>query len=88
VPVTSIVSPRSPLFETEHLTTMSASEIKNAWDITKRKLKQKWSTLTDDDLYYAEGEHEELVGRIQKRTGEPREVVEKAFMESSSLGSE
>ena len=67
---------------------MSASEIKNAWDITKRKWKQKWSALTDDDLYYAEGEHEELVGRIQKRTGEPREVVKKAFMESSSLGSE
>ena len=67
---------------------MSASEIKNAWDITKRKWKQKWSALTDDDLYCAEGEHKELVGGFQKRTGEPRDVMEKAFMASSSLGSE
>ena len=67
---------------------MNPSEFKNDWHIAKGKLKEKWAALTDDDLHYPQGEHEELIGRIQKRTGETREVVEKAFKESSSLGSE
>jgi len=63
---------------------MTKLEIKGDWNITKGKLKQKWAKLTDDDLQYAEGKQEELVGRIQKRTGETREAVEKAFKEASS----
>ena len=42
--------------------------------------------LTDDDLQYAEGKQEELIGRIQKRTGETREAVEKAVKDSCSTG--
>ena len=64
--------------------TMTKLEIKGDWNITKGKLKQKWAKLTDDDLQYAEGKQEELLGRIQKRTGETREAVEKAFKESNS----
>ena len=58
---------------------MNALEIKGDWNITKGKLKQKWAKLTDDDLQYVEGKHDELFGRIQKRTGETRETIEKAF---------
>jgi uncharacterized protein YjbJ (UPF0337 family) len=61
---------------------MTTLEIKGDWNIAKGKLKQKWAKLTDDDLQYAEGKKEELVGRIQKRTGETREAVEKAIKES------
>jgi uncharacterized protein YjbJ (UPF0337 family) len=63
---------------------MNKLEIKGDWNITKGKLKQKWAKLTDDDLQYAKGKQEELVGRIQKRTGETREAVEKAIKESCS----
>jgi len=56
-------------------------EIKGGWNITKGKLKQKWAQLTDDDLQCAEGRQDELVGRIQKRTGQTREAVEKAIQE-------
>jgi len=63
---------------------MTTLEIKGDWNITKGKLKQKWAKLTDDDLQYVEGKHEELYGRIQKRTGETREAIEKAIKESSS----
>lgn len=65
---------------TERLT-MNTLEIKGDWNITKGKLKQKWARLTDDDLQYAEGKQDELIGRIQKRTGETREAVEKAIRE-------
>ncbi|MBC8001608.1 MAG: CsbD family protein [Opitutaceae bacterium] len=63
---------------------MTTLEIKGDWNITKGKLKQKWAKLTDDDLQFVEGKQEELLGRIQKRTGETREAIEKAFKESSS----
>jgi uncharacterized protein YjbJ (UPF0337 family) len=63
---------------------MTTLEIKGDWNITKGKLKQKWAKLTDSDLQYAEGKQDELIGRIQKRTGETREAVEKAVKESSS----
>jgi uncharacterized protein YjbJ (UPF0337 family) len=58
---------------------MNTLEVKGDWNITKGKLKQKWATLTDDDLRYVEGRIEELYGRIQKRTGESRAAVEKAI---------
>jgi uncharacterized protein YjbJ (UPF0337 family) len=63
---------------------MNKLEIKGDWNITKGKLKQKWATLTDDDLQFVDGKNDELFGRIQKRTGETREAVEKTFKELSS----
>jgi uncharacterized protein YjbJ (UPF0337 family) len=63
---------------------MTTLEIKGDWNIIKGKLTQKWAKLTDDDLQYVEGKHDELFGRIQKRTGETREAVEKAIKESCS----
>lgn len=63
---------------------MNTLEIKGDWNIAKGKLKQKWAKLTDDDLQFVEGKHDELFGRIQKRTGETREAVEKAFKEATT----
>jgi uncharacterized protein YjbJ (UPF0337 family) len=63
---------------------MTTLEIKGDWNITKGKLKQKWGALTDDDLQYVKGRQEELFGRIQKCTGETREIVEKAIKEFSA----
>ena len=63
---------------------MNELETKGDWNIIKGKLKQKWAKLTDDDLQFVEGKSEELLGRIQKRTGETREAVEKAIKESST----
>ena len=63
---------------------MNTLEIKGDWNIIKGKLKQKWAKLTDDDLQFAEGRQEELLGRLQKRTGETRETVEKAVKEACS----
>lgn len=62
---------------------MNKLEIKGDWGIITGKLKQKWAKLTDDDLQYAEGKKEELLGRIQKRTGATREAVEKAIKDAS-----
>ena len=60
---------------------MNTLEIKGDWNVAKGKLKQKWASLTDDDLRYVDGKEDELLGRIQKRTGQSREAVEKALKE-------
>lgn len=60
---------------------MTTLEFKGDWNIIKGSLKQKWATLTDDDLQLIEGKQDELLGRIQKRTGESREAVEAAIKE-------
>jgi uncharacterized protein YjbJ (UPF0337 family) len=56
---------------------------KGNWNIAKGKLKQKFGQLTDDDLRYVEGQEDELIGRIQRRTGRTKEEVEKALEECS-----
>lgn len=66
---------------------MTTLEIKGDWNITKGKLKQKWASLTDDDLRFADGKVDELVGRIQKRTGENREAVETMIRNSNGFTS-
>jgi uncharacterized protein YjbJ (UPF0337 family) len=68
----------------ERISIMTTLEIKGDWNITKGKLKQKWAKLTDDDLQYVAGKQDELLGRIQKRTGETREAIEKAIADSGS----
>ena len=58
---------------------MNTTTLKGDWNVTKGKLKQQWANLTDDDLTFAEGKEDELIGRIQKRTGEARDAVERAL---------
>jgi uncharacterized protein YjbJ (UPF0337 family) len=64
---------------------MTTLQIKGNWNVAKGKLKQKYAKLTDDDLKYTEGQEDELVGRIQKVTGETREAVEHVLEEYSKL---
>jgi len=45
------------------------------WHMIKGKLKEKYGQLTDDDLSYVEGKEEEILGKIQKRTGQAREEI-------------
>ncbi|MBX2954436.1 MAG: CsbD family protein [Leadbetterella sp.] len=56
-------------------------KLKGNWNMIKGSLKQKWANLTDDELLYEEGREDELLGRIQKKTGETRESLNR-FIES------
>ena len=59
---------------------MTKLEITGNWNQLRGKLKQKYANLTDDDLMFEEGKEEELLGRIQERTGESKEKI-RAFVE-------
>ncbi len=54
---------------------MTNLQIKGNWNEIKGKLKQKYADLTDDDLTFAEGKEEELIGRLQQKTGRSKEEL-------------
>jgi hypothetical protein len=45
------------------------------WDETKERLKQKISTLTDDNLLFVREKQEELLRRLEAKLGQTREVI-------------
>jgi uncharacterized protein YjbJ (UPF0337 family) len=48
-------------------------QLKGNWNEIKGKLKQKYGQLTDQDLTFAEGKEDELLGRLQKRLGKTKD---------------
>lgn len=54
---------------------MDKLEIKGSWNELKGKLKQEYAELTDNDLQYAEGKEDELLGKIQQKVGETKEQI-------------
>ena len=50
-------------------------ELEGKWNQVKGKFKQEYADLTDDDLMYAEGKSDELLGRLQEKTGESKEKL-------------
>lgn len=54
---------------------MDKLKLKVMWGVVKGKLKQKYAQLTEDDLVFAEGKEEELIGRLQQRLGITREEI-------------
>lgn len=60
---------------------MNQLTLKGNWNIAKGKLRQKYADLTDDDVAYVEGKEDELYGRLQKKTGQTREQIERDLKE-------
>ncbi|MES2476356.1 MAG: CsbD family protein [Verrucomicrobiota bacterium] len=54
---------------------MNKLEMKGSWNEIKGKLKQQYADVTDDDLLFAEGKEDELLGRLQKKTGQSKEQL-------------
>ena len=54
---------------------MTKLQLKGSWNEVKGKLKQKYAQLTDDDLTFAEGKDEELLGRLQQKLGKSKEEL-------------
>lgn len=56
---------------------MNTTELKGNWEEQKGKLKQKFATLTDNDLLFAEGKKEEMLGKLQIKLGKSKEELKK-----------
>lgn len=56
---------------------MNTTELKGNWDEQKGKLKQKFAQLTDDDLMFAEGKKDEMMGKLQIKLGKSKDELNK-----------
>ena len=50
-------------------------ELKGNWNEQKGKLKQKFATLTDNDLLFADGKKDEMLGKLQVKLGKTKEEL-------------
>jgi uncharacterized protein YjbJ (UPF0337 family) len=66
---------------------INAQQLQGQWNQLKGQVKERWGQLTDDDLQINNGNVDQLVGRIQQKTGEGREAIETFLTELTSRGS-
>jgi uncharacterized protein YjbJ (UPF0337 family) len=62
---------------------MNTTELKGNWNVQKGKLKEKFAMLTDDDLLFAEGKKDEMLGKLQIKLGKTKDDLRKLI---ESLG--
>ena len=67
---------------------MNTQSLKGAWEQIKGSLKEKYAKLTDDDLKLAEGKEEEMYGKLQKKLGVTRDVLDKIIHEHHEIAIE
>lgn len=60
---------------------MNEEQVKGNWNEQKGKLKQKFGSLTDNDLMYKDGKEDEMWGNLQKKVGKTKEEMLKAIGE-------
>jgi len=65
---------------------INAQELQGQWNQLRGKVKEKWGQLTDDDLNVGGGNFDQVIGKIQQRTGEGRETIENFFNSLTSGG--
>jgi uncharacterized protein YjbJ (UPF0337 family) len=65
---------------------VNAQVLQGQWNQVRGELKKKWGQLTDDDLRFSNGNIDQLVGKIQQRTGEAREAIEQFLGEATAQG--
>ena len=56
---------------------MDKTEAKGNWNEQKGKLKKKFANLTDNDLMFAEGKKDEMLGKLQIKLGKTKEELDK-----------
>lgn len=65
---------------------LNAQELQGQWNSIRGRVKEKWGQLTDDDLTIHGGNIDQLVGKIQQRTGEARDSIERFLTDLTSHG--
>ena len=56
---------------------MSDLKLRGTWNEIKGKVKQAYGDLTDDDLIHEEGKDDEMLGKLQQKTGKGRDELVK-----------
>lgn len=56
---------------------MNNDQLEGKWKQIRGQFKQKYGGLTDDDTTYREGKFDEMLGRLQEKTGRSKEELKK-----------
>jgi uncharacterized protein YjbJ (UPF0337 family) len=56
---------------------MNQMEMEGKWNQVKGQFKQKYGDVTDDDVTFSEGKFDEMLGRLQEKTGKSKEDLKK-----------
>jgi len=54
---------------------MNKAQLEGKWNQVKGKFKQKYGNVTDNDLSFAEGKFDEMLGNLQEKTGKKKEEI-------------
>ena len=55
---------------------MNTTEQKGNWKRQKERLKQKFDSLTDDDLFFEAGEEEEMMKKLEQKLGKTKKEIQ------------
>lgn len=50
-------------------------KIRGNWNQIKGKVKEEYGESTDDELIYEEGKEDQLIGKLQKKTGKTKQEL-------------
>jgi uncharacterized protein YjbJ (UPF0337 family) len=65
---------------------LNVQVLQGQWNQLKGELKKRWGQLTDDDLRWSGGNIDQLIGRIEQKTGETQESIKKYLDQLTSQG--
>lgn len=66
--------------------TLNVLTLQGSWNQVKGKIRDRWGELTDDELQSAKGSVEQLIGLIQRKTGETRSAIEDYLNSATASG--
>ncbi|KTD21093.1 CsbD family protein [Legionella londiniensis] len=64
---------------------MNKDIFEGEWEEIKGQLREFWGKLTNDDLQEIKGNHEQLIGKLQKHYGYTKEEAKKALRDFLSV---
>lgn len=65
---------------------MNQQTLKGNWNELKGKIREQWGNLTDDEVSKTQGNLEQVLGLIQRKTGDSREQIEAFFDDAVQEG--
>ena len=54
---------------------MNNDQLEGKWKQIKGQFKKKYGKITDNDTVYTEGKFDEMLGRLQEKTGKTKEQL-------------
>lgn len=65
---------------------LSQQALEGNWNEIKGKILEKWSQISNDDLEMLRGKGDQLIGAIQRKTGEARDMIERFLVQAVEAG--